>query len=244
MTRKLSCLAIALLGCIAGRAGTIYTTPTGLTPGTQYQLIFVTSDTTLATSTTIGDYNTFVTTEAALNSTLAAFDSANSVTWTVIGSTPSVSATTNAPSTGLVYNLENTEVASSGVYGGTLLAPVGFDENGTASANAVWTGSTTSGGMAGGINDLGQTFPEYGFANLATAGWIADTNGIESDNGLSLYAISSVLTVPQASTTPEPGTLGLTACAALLLGIFTARQSKPLSFQRPNPGTACARNQA
>ena len=71
--------------------------------------------------------------------------------------------------------------------------------------------------FAEGINDLGQTFTEYGFANLATAGWIADTNGIESDNNLTLYALSSVITVPQASSTPEPGTLGLTACAALLL---------------------------
>ena len=244
MINRISCVAIAFLGCIAGRAGTIFTTPTGLTPGTQYQLVFVTSDTTFATSTTIGDYNTFVNTEAALNSTLAAFDIANGVTWSVIGSTTSVSASTNAPSTGLVYNLENTEVASSGVYGGTLLAAVGFDENGTASSNAVWTGSTTSGGMAGGINDLGQTFPEYGFANLATGGWIAGTNGIESDNGLSLYAISSVLTVPQASSTPEPGTLGLTVCAVVLLGIFTRSKSKPLSFQRPNPGTAGADNQA
>jgi hypothetical protein len=210
-------LGAAILGLSAGYAGTIFTTPTGLTPGTQYQLVFVTSDTTFATSSTISDYNTFVTNEAALNATLAAFDSANGVTWTAIGSTTAVNANTNAPSSGLVYNLENTELAASGVYGGTLLSPVGFDENGNSSSNAVWTGSNTSGTVAGGINDLGQTFPEYGFANLATAGWIADTNGIESDNDLSLYAISSVITVPQVSSTPEPGTLGLTACAALLL---------------------------
>jgi hypothetical protein len=210
-------LGVAILGLTAGYAGTIFTTPTGLTPGTQYQLLFVTSDPTFATSSTISDYNTFVTNEAALDATLAGFDTANGVTWTAIGSTTTVNANANAPSSGLVYNLENTELASSGVYGGTLLSPVGFDENGNSSTNAVWTGSTTSGTAAGGINDLGQTFTEYGFANLATAGWIADTNGIESDNNLTLYALSSVITVPQASSTPEPGTLGLTACAALLL---------------------------
>lgn len=210
-------LGVAILGLATGYAGTVFTTPTGLAPGTQYQLLFVTSDTSFATSTNISDYNTFVTTEAALNSTLAAFDSANSVTWTVIGSTTAVNADVNAPSSGLVYNLENTELASSGVYGGTLLSPVGFDENGNSSSNNVWTGSTTSGTVAGGINDLGQTFPEIGFANVATGSWIASGNGTFSNNGLSLYALSSVITVPQASTTPEPGTLGLTACAALFL---------------------------
>jgi len=217
MIYKLSCLALVVFGSITGYAGTIYTTPTGLTPGTQYQLLFVTSDLSYATSTTISDYNTFVTDEAALDATLAAFDTANGVTWTAIGSTPTVDADANAPSSGLVYNLENTELASSGVYGGSLLSAVGFDEDGDSSSNDVWTGSTTSGTVAGGINDLGQNFPEFGVANLATAGWIADANGTESDNYLSLYALSSVITVPQASSTPEPGTLGLTACAALLL---------------------------
>src|SRR5580658_1898252 len=114
MINKLRCLAVVLFGSIAAYAGTIFTTPTGLTPGTQYQLVFVTSDTTFATSSTISDYNTFVTNEAALNATLAAFDSANGVTWTAIGSTPPVNANTNAPSSGLVYNLENTELAASG----------------------------------------------------------------------------------------------------------------------------------
>jgi hypothetical protein len=227
MINKLICVAAVAFGSIAGYAGTIFTTPTGLTPGTQYQLLFVTSDTSLATSSAISDYNTFVTNEAALNSTLAAFDTTNGVTWTVIGSTTSVNANANAPSSGLVYNLENTELATSGVYGGTLLSPVGFDENGNSSATEVWTGSTTSGTAAGGINDLGQTFPEFGLANLATAGWIADTNGTESDNGLSLYALSSVITVPQASSTPEPGTLSLTACAALLLRAVSGAGSRP-----------------
>lgn len=217
MICKLSCLAMALLGSTAAYGGTIFTTPTGLAPGTQYQLLFVTSDLSFATSTNIADYNTFVTNEAALNATLAAFDSANGVTWTAIGSTTTVNANANAPSSGLVYNLGNTELASSGVYGGSLLSPVSLDENGNSSTNDVWTGSTTSGTVAGGINDLGQTFPNNGFADVATGAWIASGNGIFSNNGLSLYALSSVITVPQSSSTPEPGTLGLTAGAAFLL---------------------------
>jgi len=89
---------LTLFGCAAGYAN-IVTTPAGLAPGSTYQLVFVTLDGFFATSPTISDYNTDVTNEAALNATLAAFDTARGVTWTVIGSTQAVNATTNAPST-------------------------------------------------------------------------------------------------------------------------------------------------
>ena len=73
----------------------------------------------------ISDYNTFVTTEAAQNAALAAFDTANGVTWTVIGSSGAVDADVNSPSTGLVYTLDGAEVASIGVYGVNAANPDG-----------------------------------------------------------------------------------------------------------------------
>jgi hypothetical protein len=215
-------LMVGLLGCTTGYGAAIFTTPTGLTPGTQYQLAFVTDDGFDATSSTISDYNTDVTSEAALNSTLAAFDTANGVTWKVIGSTTSVDADVNAPSTGLVYTLNDVEVAGSGLYGGSLLSPIDIDQNGNVLSDDVWTGSNTAGTAAGGINDLGQTFTEVGESGLATGGWIAAFNGTESDNGLSLYALSSVITVPSSSSSvPEPGTAALTAGAAFFLFGFS-----------------------
>ena len=159
--KPINLLTVAILGCAGAFGTTIYTTPTALAPGTQYQLVFVTADAGFATSGTISDYNTFVTTEAALNATLAAFDTANGVTWTVIGSTTAVNASANAPSTGIVYTLNNVQVASGGLYGGSLLSSINIDQSGNTLNTLVWTGSTTAGTVAGGINDLGQTFPEY-----------------------------------------------------------------------------------
>jgi hypothetical protein len=212
-------LTTALLACAVSQATTIVTTPTGLAPGTQYQLAFVTADQFFATSSTIADYNTDVSNEAALDSVLAAFDSAHGVTWTVIGSTTSVNATANSPSAGLVYTLDGVEVASSAnaLYSGSLLSPIDIDQNGNTLSLDVWTGSNTAGTAAGGINDLGQTFTEFGGSSLATASWIAAGNGIESDNNLSLYAISSVITVASPTGTPEPATIALIPGALLIL---------------------------
>jgi hypothetical protein len=227
----ISKLTAVLLSCTAAYAGTVLTTPTGLAPGTQYQLVFVTLDPSFATSTNIADYNTFVANEAALNATLAAFDSANGVTWNVIGSTTSVNANVNAPSTGLVYTLNNVEVVASNLYGGSLLSPINIDQNADAISTTVWTGSNSAGTAAGGINDLGQTFTEYGLDTSITSAWIAQTNGIESDNNMALYALSSVITVPQQSNTPEPGTaqlflLSLASFATLRGIVFRARRIK------------------
>jgi hypothetical protein len=173
--------------------------------------VFVTSGGFAATSGSISDYNADVTAEAALNSALATFDSANGVTWTVIGSTTSVNALTNSPSSGLVFTLDGAEVASPAqtLYSGSLLSPIDIDENGNTLPAAVWTGSFENGMAAGGINDLGQTFPEEGGSTLTT-GWASGlSNGVESDNPQNLYAISSVLTVPASSSAPEPGALVL-----------------------------------
>jgi hypothetical protein len=221
----------ALLGAGISYGSTIDTTPSGLAPGTHYQLVFVTSDGFFATSSSISDYNADVTAEAASDSQLATFDTANGVTWTVIGSTDTVNADTNAPSTGLVYTLDGTKVASSSssLYSGSLLAPIDINENGAVEAgDDVWTGSTSSGTYAGGINGLGQTFPEYGSSSSTTAAWITGSNGIESDNYIPLYALSSVITVPYPSAVPEPATDALLPTAMLLLfGICRLRRNRP-----------------
>lgn len=197
-------LTAVVFACATAYAGTVYTTPPGLTPGTQYQLVFLTSETFLATSSSISDYNADVTSAAALDSALSGF------TWTDIGSTTAVNANVNAPSTGLVFTLDGVEVASSGLYGGSILSPIDIDENGNLITNGdVWTGSLTGGTAAGGINDLGQTFPAVGYAGATNGSWIQSNAAIESNNGLFLYALSEVITVPPASSVPEPGTAAL-----------------------------------
>src|SRR5689334_6429227 len=74
--------------------------PIGLAPGSQYQLAFVTADTTTATSATEAYYNAFVSAQAAQNASLPA------TTWSAITSTADgTNASLNAPWLGLpVYD--------------------------------------------------------------------------------------------------------------------------------------------
>jgi hypothetical protein len=101
------------------------------------------------------------------------------------------------------------------LYSGSLLDPIDIDQSGNTEDTGVWTGSLSSGTAAGGINDLGQTFTEFGDSALASSAWITDSNGAESDNDGGLYALSSVITV--GSSTPEPGTMFLMPGALLLV---------------------------
>ncbi|MEI8376345.1 MAG: hypothetical protein WCJ35_26300, partial [Planctomycetota bacterium] len=92
-------LAVALTATLFGgtaRANVIL--PTGLAPGSQYEIVFVTSDGTTATSANIATYNNFVTAEANQNSTLYNLG----VSWHAVASVvPGPAATSNAPSAGI-----------------------------------------------------------------------------------------------------------------------------------------------
>src|ERR1700678_176359 len=122
------------------------TTPAGLSPGEQYRLVFVTSDTTTATSTNIADYNAFVTTEANADPQLAALN----VAWAALASTSSVDAYENIGGafTTPIYNLDGQLVAdgSSGLWGGNNLAdPIDVDQYGDLLQANVWGGTTAAG---------------------------------------------------------------------------------------------------
>ena len=88
---------VALFGCVTiivavpVASAQIVTIPNGLNPGDQYRLAFVTNGTTLATSTDIAAYNTFVTAEANTQPELVTLGA----TWAAIGSTPTDDARDN-----------------------------------------------------------------------------------------------------------------------------------------------------
>jgi hypothetical protein len=206
----------ATLSGIQGVAGVI--PPIGLAPGSQYQVIFVTFDTTTATSSDINDYNAFVTAEAA-------FGAANwglpNATWHAVASTPTSNAIDNAPSVGLpVYNTQGQLVAASSIYTGSLLTPVSYDEGGfpygVANA-AVWTG-TDPFGVALPRFTLGGpgTTAAHGYAGGAGAFWLDQGSNGGIFAYAALYALSDPITVP----IPEPATLTLLGSALLLLGGF------------------------
>lgn len=246
---------LGLVLCAAGYGSAITTTPSGLAPGSQYQLVFVTNDSILGDLPSISDYNTFVANQAAQNAALAAFDSALGVTWTVIGSTGSVDADVNSPSNGLVYTLDGAEVASIGVYGvnaanpkgSSLLNPIDINQFGVFEDTFVWTGSgsngfvgnsgTSFGGSGNGFNGLGGTFPSQGNSTGLTSrdgglSWIEGGTGAgvgEGNNSLPVYAISSVITVPGTSPVPEPGQVALLPGAVVLFfGLSRLRRNASL----------------
>ena len=147
MRNRFAIVLLALLGGTPLSAGVIL--PSGLTPGSQYQLIFVTAGVHNAVSTNIGDYNSFVTNEANLGLPSGL---PPGLTWNAVASTSSVAANVNAPSGTLaVYNTDGQEVTAVGVgvYTGALENLVAFDQfgnfNTAAQSNKVWTGSDSSG---------------------------------------------------------------------------------------------------
>jgi hypothetical protein len=196
------------------------TVPTGLLPGAQYRLAFVTAGSRDAYPTSIAVYDAFVQAQASLEPAL------NSLSWQVIGSTASVSARdhtltdpTNYPGVP-IYLLNDTKLVDdyADLWDGSTDIAFGIDQFGNArSSTFVWTGTQASGVVLSSY-PLGAGFPfMVGMGNTWAAGlstWVA--NG-STDRGASqaLFAISNVQTVP----VPEAGTPALITLgfAALLL---------------------------
>jgi hypothetical protein len=197
-------LLCAGIGWVApAHAGPILTTPAGLAPGTHFRFVFVTDGTRDAMSTTIGDYDTFVNTQAG-----GATYNGVPISWQAIGSTESVSAINHisGPQTDPVYLSTGTEVATStttntmGLWSGTLLHQIDSDLSGTTISDSVWTG-TNSDGSGKAHTALGTPLPTIGLSFRLSSSW---TDAAVESQAFPhrLYAISPDLVVP--SSVPEP----------------------------------------
>ncbi len=109
---------------------TITTTPSGLAPGSAYQLLFVTSTTRTGDSSDISDYNAHVMAAAAPINDLLGLDA---LVWNAVASTSTVHAFDNAQSINPVYNLNDEQVAggSGGGYSVSLMNAVGGQNRAT-----------------------------------------------------------------------------------------------------------------
>jgi hypothetical protein len=176
------------------------TVPTGLNPGDQYRLAFVTSTTHDALSSNIADYNAFVTSVANSVPELVALGT----TWKVIGSTSTIDARDNTGTNPFssvghpIYRLDGAPVASSNAdLWDELTNPIELDENGvTAPAFAiVWTGTLDSGIAS--AQPLGVVSPgvTFGVCHAFDSGWVACGTAGPSSFPLNIYAMSGVLTV-------------------------------------------------
>ena len=189
--------------------------PAGLSPGEQYQLVFVTSGTRDGGSGTIADYNAFVQTQAALNPSLTGTD--DGISYTAIAWTSDISTTppnTNALVVGPVYNTSGGLVANSfsDMWDSVLTNHMGYDQFGVLSDTNVWTGMVSN-GTTFASRRLGNSFPYYGSSTSVSSTW-AENGNTGWSTTLPLYALSTQITaVPEPSTTLLLGT-GLAVLAA------------------------------
>jgi hypothetical protein len=206
------------------------TVPTGLGPGTQYRLAFLSPSKRDAQSANIEDYNSFV--------NIDGFSDTGIDGWKAIVSTPTVDArdntSTNASAPGIqgvpIYLLDGSRLVDDydDLWDGTLDRSFSVDSNGfdrslilvNAFERTVWTGTPgfDGQGLASLFNLGGNFLPTTGQFDLVgvTGAWISEENHLPTER-FPLYAISPLLTTP--SVVSGPGSLSLLAVGLVGLAV-------------------------
>jgi len=227
LRRTLGVVALAA-GCLVGGTASAtqisLSTPAGLNPGDHFRFLFLTAGTQAATSTDIGDYNTFVNSQAA-NATYEG----SVVSWKAVGSTATVNARDNVGGFGTsvpVYLTNGTLLAgdlttvtsNKGLWSGTLFTTPTIGIVGTSvTASFAWTGSNKDGtGYTG--RQLGTSSVQWGLPTLVipTLGPYFSLTGQPGSIAGNFYGVSSELTVPNAVPEIDPNSLG--SVLALVMG--------------------------
>ena len=227
------------------------TVPEGVMVGGQYRLIFVTSQTTQATSSSLGYYNNFVTTDANTVPALAALGTE----WTAVASTTGEAAynTNTVPtSTGVpIYGLGGEEIAANNAafWSSSHQSPINTTEIGTTYSGAVWTGTADTGTPASfdGIipAGLGATPPSRALITISPP-----SDQLRLRNSEIGYTPKTISILPtwedsqESTSTPTP-TLSTQSRASLLLTLQLPRAdqrrsvvSVPISAKLRSPPPA------
>ena len=201
--------------------------------GDTYRFAFITSGTTLATSTNIDDYNAFVQAQAAASTS---FSNLGTATWKIIGATDTTDVFSNTGTTtsgGESVFLLNNELFATNyadLWDGTAENRLDRDQNGDARPkdspiwtqwNAVWTGlngdASTSGNPLGNNGDV-----RHGLMSAESNFWINRSSNSGSTYSLAVYALSAPLTI-----VPEPSTMILLGTGLLGLLARPRRSANP-----------------
>jgi hypothetical protein len=202
-------------------AGSVLATPAGLKPGDQFRIVFATDGTTMATSTTITDYDNFVTNQAQ-----GATYNGQTVQWLAIVSVEFTNAIDHIGQTNTPVYLANgtqvtTSTTASGLWSGALESPIFTDLNGHLVHGQVWTG-TNADGVAVPGHALGDSDAIVGSNMVISAGWI-ETDTVSFTESHILYGISQVLTVALTQQpVPEPSSIVMLG-TSLLAAAYTRR---------------------
>ena len=205
--RSLYCILTSLILLIVFQTTAVASVflPVGLNAGDTYQLVFLSQGETAATSSSISYYNDFAQSQAELNS-LTGYE--DGVTYNAIVSTSAVEARNNALVSAPVYNFNGELVAngSADLWDGSLSARINYDQTGTElGGHHVWTGSTSSGEAWAGFElGAGDNAASGGSGRDSNGKWIALKNTFSSTGSNSIYALSSVITVPGSEPEPDP----------------------------------------
>jgi hypothetical protein len=215
-------LALLLVFALAGesRAGFMFQTPAGVSPGQSFNVVFFDSIGATAMSANIADYNAAVTSAASG----IVYPGGTIGSWSIIGATPTVDGsaplfTSNLP----VYDLRGTLLASTGaLYQATGPSP-SIDQSGALfPAYPAWTGLIALGIPAIPLYNLGGggPFPSYGLSSYPPPadGW-GGLGGPSPSETEALYGFAVFTASPSGTAVPEPGSLalafvGLAVCAA------------------------------
>jgi hypothetical protein len=239
--RKMALVLAALIVLPVGSTFAGILTPTGLNPGDQFRIVFVTSTSSIAASSNIADYDAFVTT----NAVSAGLDThgLDSVSWQVLGSTASVSAISRVALTSpALYRVDGVRVANSGadLWDGSILNPINRNPFGIQVTGnvGVATGTNAFGAPASsGLNAFGADTVYVGQTSQTNQNWIA-LGGGSSSFARRFYAVSEVLTVPGGvSAVPEPSSITIWALACAGIGL---KYRKRVGWKFGSKNTKCS----
>lgn len=206
--------------------------PAELSPGSQYQIVFVTKAGRDASSGGFATYNTFVSQQAAQNVDLPA------TTWWAVASTgpfPIVAQQNAKVYADIpIYNTAGQLVAANGTdfYSAIHLAPIAYDQFGDYKFSRVWTGMYPNGNPDQYL-DFALPGTTYGVSDSLDGTWAryaASSNRLEI---LPLYGLSAPITA-----VPEPSTwvMGMGWVAILVCGAFRRRIHHGADGEQNNAG--------